>query len=271
MKAIILSAGQGRRLLPWTHDLPKCLLPFAGKTLLAWQLESLAANGVGDVVVVTGFRARAVEQEIARRTPPGLRVTTVHNPFFSVADNIASVWLVRDQLTGQVAVINGDTLFEPDVLAKAAAEASRPLSVTVDQKAVYDADDMKVHLLGERVLRIGKTLPAEATSAESIGVLILNGLGGPLFATALETVLAQPGGSARWYLSAVDELAGKGSVGAVSIAGLGWCEVDYPGDLGRAELLARDWVHRSKAGDERDASAPPATTPAWTLLSSPRL
>ncbi len=244
MQAIILSAGQGRRLLPWTHHVPKCLLTFAGKTLLAWQLEALAAAGVTEAVVVTGFQPRAIEGEIERAAPPDLTVSTTYNPFFGVADNIASVWLVRDRLAGEVVLLNGDTLFEPSVLAKVMAEAERPVTVTVDRKAVYDADDMKVQLAGERVLRIGKTLPPDSTNAESIGMLAFKGLGGSLFASAVEAVVAQPSGVSRWYLSAVDDLAAKGVVGAVSIAGQGWCEVDYPGDLGRAEQLARGWVHR---------------------------
>lgn len=246
MKAIILSAGQGRRLLPWTHDLPKCLLPFAGKSLLGWQLEALAANGIEETMVVTGFAAGAVEGEIGRLTPPELKVSTFPNPFFGVADNIASVWLVRQHLVGDVVLLNGDTLFDAAILAKAAAEAQRPITVTVDHKDVYDADDMKVQILGDRVLRIGKTLPPEATSAESIGMLVFKGLGGPLFAAAIETVIAQPGGVSRWYLSAVDDLAAKGMVGTAAIDGLGWAEVDYPGDLGRAEMLARGWVHRAR-------------------------
>lgn len=259
MKAIVLSAGQGRRLLPWTHDLPKCLLPFAGRTLLAWQLESLAANRVEEVVVVTGFAAAAVEREVQESKPAGLPVTLVHNPFFGVADNIASVWLVRERLSGSVALINGDTLFGPEVLARAREGMRRPISVTVDTKAVYDADDMKVQLDGDRVVRIGKTLSPGATSAESIGMLLFQGMGGLIFAKAVEAVIDKPGGVSRWYLSAVDDLAAKGTVGAVSIAGLGWTEVDYPGDLGRAEMLARGWVHQSRAAMK--AEAPPLPYP----------
>lgn len=247
MKAILLSAGQGRRLLPWTHDLPKCLLPFAGRSLLAWQLSALAAAGLDRVVVVTGFAANAVEDEIVRSAPSGLAVETVHNPFFGVADNIASCWLVRDHLVGEVAMINGDTLFDPAMLARLRETATRPLTLAVDTKAVYDADDVKVQLLGDRVCRIGKTLSSESIGAEFVGMMLFRGLGGPLFAAAVETILAQPGGVSRWYLSALDELAGKGVVGATSVAGLSWTEVDYPGDFGRAELLTRQWIHRSRA------------------------
>lgn len=246
MKVIILAAGQGRRLLPWTHDIPKCLLTFAGRPLIGWQLEALAANQVDEVVVVTGFAARTVEREIVRLAPPGLRVTTLFNPFFGVADNIASCWTARDHLHGEVAIINGDTLFEPALLARVGAEAWASVNVTIDIKNRYDADDMKVQLHNGKVARIGKTLTAECTNAESIGIILLRGRGGSLFADAMEAVMRQPRGVSRWFLSAIDDLAVQGVVGAVSIAGMGWTEVDYPGDLGRAEMLARGWMHQER-------------------------
>ena len=60
-KAIILSAGQGSRLLPLTRDVPKCMIDFNGRTLISWQIAALVANGVTDIVVVTGFRTERVE------------------------------------------------------------------------------------------------------------------------------------------------------------------------------------------------------------------
>lgn len=246
MKVIILAAGQGRRLLPWTHHRPKCLLTFAGRSLLAWQLSALAANRVDEVVVVTGFGATEVEAELTRERPTGLSVTTMYNPFFSVADNIASCWTARQHLLGEVAVVNGDTLFEPAILARVRNGARAAVTVTTDLKPAYDADDMKVQIRDGLVTRIGKTLPAEATDAESIGLVYLRGLGGPLFATAIDKVMRSPRGVSRWFLAAVDDLAARRMVAPHCIAGLGWAEVDYPGDLGRAELLARGWVHSER-------------------------
>lgn len=243
MKVVILSAGQGRRLLPWTHDLPKCLLPFAGRPLIGWQLAALAANAVDEVIVVTGFGAHEVEHAVAEHTPPGLKVRTVFNPFFGVADNIASCWAARGYLQGDVALLNGDTLFEPEILGRAVAQASAPVNIAVDTKAVYDADDVKVTLRDGKVARIGKTLSPEATHAEAVGLTLFRGLGGPLFVTAIEAVMHRPRGVGRRYLTALDHLAGRGVVAAPSVAGSAWAEVDYPGDLGRAEMLARTWQH----------------------------
>src|SRR5918993_3428459 len=85
LRAVILCAGQGRRLLPLTEFLPKCLLSIAGRTVLEWQLRALAANGVADVTVVTGFGADAVERELRRMGPLGAGASTLFNPFFAVS------------------------------------------------------------------------------------------------------------------------------------------------------------------------------------------
>ncbi|MEM7489070.1 MAG: sugar phosphate nucleotidyltransferase, partial [Pseudomonadota bacterium] len=66
MKAVILSAGQGKRLMPLTADRPKCLLPLAGRSILEWQIRALAANGVEEVIVVTGFKSDAVAAAVAQ-------------------------------------------------------------------------------------------------------------------------------------------------------------------------------------------------------------
>ena len=96
-KAIILSAGQGSRLGHLTDDRPKCLIEFNGRSLLDRQLDTLAANGVEEAVVVTGFRDDQIEEAIARRGSMGPSVRTVYNPFYKVADNLGSLFVARDE------------------------------------------------------------------------------------------------------------------------------------------------------------------------------
>src|SRR5687768_2327890 len=99
MKAIILSAGQGSRLGHLTTDRPKCLIEFGGRTLLDWQLDTLAANGIEEAVVVTGFRDDQIEAALARRSG-GPIVRTIYNPFYKVADNLGSLYVAREELAG---------------------------------------------------------------------------------------------------------------------------------------------------------------------------
>ncbi|MCW0210955.1 MAG: phosphocholine cytidylyltransferase family protein [Achromobacter sp.] len=244
MKAVVLSAGQGKRLLPLTESLPKCLLPFAGRTLLEWQLRALATQGVTEAVVVVGFAAKAVEAALERLDVPGLAVRTLFNPFYSVADNIGSCYVALPEMTGDFLVLNGDTLFEPAVLKTLLAGSTAPVTVTIDRKERYDADDMKVCLDGgHRLLAIGKTLPADRVDGESIGMLLFRGDGGAHFAGAIQAVIREIDGPRRWYLSAIDWLARNGGgVGTVSIEEYQWGEVDFPADVEHARRLVEGWV-----------------------------
>ncbi|MFC0408027.1 phosphocholine cytidylyltransferase family protein [Roseomonas elaeocarpi] len=242
MHAVILSAGQGKRLLPLTADKPKCLLPFAGRTILEWQVRALSAAGIEHIHVVTGFQAARVEEE-ARRLSAELKVPveTRFNPFFGVADNLGSCFVVRDLLRGNGVIANGDTLFEPEIARRVLSAPSAQIRITVDRKPAYDEDDMKVSLDGDRVLAVGKTLTPAQTQAESIGLLRFEAEGFAAFAEGVEEVLRRPDGLRRWYLSVVSELAAEGRVRMTSIEGLTWSEVDFPADLARAEETAAKW------------------------------
>lgn len=64
MRAILLAAGLGTRLKPITNDIPKCLVPIAGKPLLEYWLESLVGIGVDEILINTHYLADKVEQYI---------------------------------------------------------------------------------------------------------------------------------------------------------------------------------------------------------------
>jgi L-glutamine-phosphate cytidylyltransferase len=237
MKAVILSAGQGSRLLPLTAERPKCLLPLGPKSLIEWQIDVLARCGVDEIVVVVGFRAALVEALLAKLVRPGLRIRTLFNPFYNVADNLGSCWLARHEMAGDFLLLNGDTLFETAVLQRLLASPPAPITVTIDRKAGYDADDMKVHLDGTRLLEIGKTLPPARTDGESIGLLSFRGAGPALFVDAVDRALRVSEGLKSFYLKVIDQLAKSQRVETATIEGLAWGEVDYPADLQRAEQL----------------------------------
>jgi choline kinase len=235
-RAVILSAGQGRRLLPLTADRPKCLLNIGGKTILEWQLDALLAAGIADVAVVTGYLPDTVEALIARRYA-GSGVHAVFNPFFDITDNLASCWVVRNFMDGDFLLMNGDTVFEPELLKTVLASPAAPVTLTVDRKATYDEDDMKVELDGLRVLHVSKKLPLDRVQAESIGLLYFRGDGGQLFRAGVEHALRHEKGLKRFYLAVVDELAGQDRVRACAISGLRWAEIDFPIDVPVAESL----------------------------------
>ena len=241
MKAIILSAGQGKRLLPLTKDQPKCTIPIHGRSILEWQIDELIKLGIRPIHVVVGFGAATVEQVLTHHDSRHA-IHTVYNPFYALADNLISCWAARNEMTEDFILLNGDTVFETAILKRVLQAPPAPITLVTDEKPQYDADDMKVVVRGTQLVRIGKTLPLEKVNGESIGMIRFQNEGPQLFCSAIEQRIRQPESLKQWYLSLIDELAPEGLVSTVSIHGLTWAEIDNPEDLHYAETRLKPFV-----------------------------
>jgi choline kinase len=240
-RAVILSAGQGRRLSPLTDRRPKCLIDLSGRSMLCWQLLALQRAGLSEAVVVTGFGANLVDAEISRIGLDSLEVRTLFNPFYALADNLASCWLARREFDGSTLLLNGDTIFETEVARRLIEAPPAEITVTIDRKPTYDSDDMKVLSDGGRLLAIGKSI--EAYDAESIGFLRFSAEGARRFSAAVDEAMRWPEGLRRWYLSVIDHLAQTtGVVRVQTIEGLEWGETDFPEDVVQNTALTARWA-----------------------------
>ena len=236
MKAIILSAGQGGRLLPLTETQPKCLLSIGAYSIVEHQIRALHACGISEIVVVCGFSTAAVERAVAELNFAQLDIRCVFNPFYNVADNLASCWMARHEMTNDFVLLNGDTLFEPAVCTRLLNAPAAPVTLAIDHKIDYDSDDMKVRLAGTRLLEVSKTIEAHNIDGESIGMSRFIDQGPDLFSNTLEQVMRTPNSLSWWYLKAIGILADRDVVETASIAGLRWAEVDYLKDLEAARM-----------------------------------
>jgi len=244
VKAIILSAGQGKRLLPLTERAPKCMLPVAGQPLIGRQIDALLACGVDDITVVVGFGAELVESGIAQRYG-AQQIRTLYNPFYTITDNLVSCWIARGEMERDFLILNGDTLFAPVVLQRLLAAPERPITLAVSRKDGYDDDDMKVIRDGGdggRLLHVGKKLPRAEVNAESIGMMTFRGDGPRLFRDAMDCALRSPAALSQWYLSLIDALATTRVVSTQEVPAAGWTEVDSPADLERAAAPGASWL-----------------------------
>jgi choline kinase len=241
MKAVILSAGQGKRLMPLTADNPKCLVNIEGQSIIEWQIDELHNGGIEQVSVVVGYQADRVRQLLNSRYH-SQRVHALFNPTYAWADNLFSCWVARAEMDDEFILLNGDTLFEAAVLRRLLQAPVRPVTVVTHKKRHYDADDMKVALDGQRLMRIGKDLPVGKVDGESIGMILFRREGPTMFRQAVETALSDPAATKKWYLSVIDEMAQSLPIWTCAANGLQWCEVDFPADLKNARnvVLACD-------------------------------
>ena len=242
MRIVILAAGQGKRLLPLTTEVPKALLDIGGKTLIERQIEAFAAKGLKDFTVVTGYGVLRMEEALARIARNlGVAIATIYNPFYAVADNLASCWMARASMSGDFIQVNGDNVFRSDLVEKLLAAPAVPVSVATNLKQAYDSDDMKVILDRGRLTEIGKTLPVDTVDAEAIGFYVFRGEGSTAYVETLERAMRDPQALKQWFPSAIGSLAKKTEIRTIPINGLQWCEVDFPVDLQQARQLVASW------------------------------
>ena len=242
MKVVILGAGQGKRLLPLTADLPKALLDIGGRTLVGRQIDAFADCGIKEFVVITGYgHPLMVEALDAIAAERGLTIRTVYNPFYAVADNLASCWMARHEMTGDFIQVNGDNVFKAGLVKALLAGARGDVTAAINYKDRYDADDMKVMLDGDRLTEIGKKLPVEAVDAEAIGFYVFSDNGAAQYVSELDHMMQQPSGLKEWFPAAIGHLAMRAHIGICDLTGQSWCEVDFPVDLQHARHLVHEW------------------------------
>jgi choline kinase len=233
MKGIILSAGNGTRLLPLTSEMPKCLVDVGGRAILDHQLDALAKADVEQAIVVVGYRGTQVAAHLAAHAPP-LPVTLVANPFWAVSSSIGSVWAARVHLADRFCLMNGDTVFAAAIVAGAIAAASDGIGLLVEPIAAPELDDMLVELDDACVRAVAKTLDPARAHHRSLGVIV--SAGGTAYRDALDAVIAGDNGIHAYHHDVVARLARTVGVTAIVDRHGGWQEIDRPEDIER-------WTH----------------------------
>jgi len=240
--AIILAAGQGSRLLPLTLEKPKCLIEVGGKTILAHQVAALRRAGVERFTIVAGYRAEQIEREAAKLRSSGLAVEALFNPFWAVASSIGSVWTARERLCQPFILLNGDTVFDSELLSEALDQLSPGLNLLVEQTKDPEEDDMRVLVSEGEVRKVGKGLPLGLAAHRSLGVIASCSADGRPYVDKLEQVLRSPDGANSFHHAVVGAAAEDHPVRAVEIGAGFWQEIDRPEDIERWNRLHRQRV-----------------------------
>ncbi|MEU5864894.1 MULTISPECIES: phosphocholine cytidylyltransferase family protein [unclassified Nonomuraea] len=241
MLGMVLAAGAGRRLRPYTDTLPKALVPVDGETtIMDISLRNLAEVDLREVVVVVGYAAQAVherKEELERRH--GVKLTLVHNDKAEEWNNAYSLWCARDYFAQGVLLVNGDTVHPVSVeKTLLAAPETSDLLLAVDNVKKLADEEMKVTLSPEGSLRrITKLMdPAEAYG-EYIGATLIRPGAAERLADALKATFERD--PQLYYEDGYQEMVERGE--AVHVAPIGevdWVEVDNHDDLAKARTIA---------------------------------
>jgi len=110
-KAIILAAGSGKRLRPFTDHTPKCLAPVNGVPILVNALTHLRGSGIQETVIVVGHLKEKVYDAIGDSFG-GMKISFIASDRYETTNNIYSLWLAREHLTEDILLLESDVFFE---------------------------------------------------------------------------------------------------------------------------------------------------------------
>jgi UDP-N-acetylglucosamine diphosphorylase / glucose-1-phosphate thymidylyltransferase / UDP-N-acetylgalactosamine diphosphorylase / glucosamine-1-phosphate N-acetyltransferase / galactosamine-1-phosphate N-acetyltransferase len=166
MQAVILAAGEGTRLRPFTQTRPKVMLPVGNRPILEFVVQSLVANGVRDIVMVVGYHKERIMSFFGDGAKFGARISYVVQER-QLGTGHALTYL-KGSVKGRFLLLPGDNIVDKETVAAlmSVEKGSAVLVTESDEPSKYGVVELK----DDRVIQIHEK------PQESIGNIINTGL-----------------------------------------------------------------------------------------------
>lgn len=248
MKALILAAGFGSRLMPLTQDNPKCMVEYRGKKIIDYEINALRGAGVSEIAVVGGYLFEVLKSYVESQ----FSIKNLYqNKNYDKTNMVQTMLCAREFLESCVKekqdliISYADIVYSAEI-ARALVESQEPLSIVVDKdwhklwekrfaNPLLDAETLKIK--EGKVLELGKKPKSyEEIEGQYIGLFKFSHHFLPQvleFYDSLDRGAMYDGKDFlnMYMTSFLQGLIDRfGGAGAVMING-GWCEIDFKSDL----------------------------------------
>jgi len=231
--AIILAAGVGRRFGEALSGQPKALLEVEGETLLVRLIRQLRLAGVEEIVVVAGFGIEAI------RSAVDSRVQVLLNPDYE-RGAILSLYTAREFFGRDLLVMDAD-VFGPDEMLTRLVDSPKESCFLLDGRAEASGEEQMLHVRGDRVWDIARDPRGEYDLlGESVGFLKVSAAASPKLLELL-AARVERGEIDLEHEEVYPDFLEQTPVGFERVDDLAWTEIDFPEDLERARLMAREF------------------------------
>ena len=239
MIGLILAAGAGRRLRPYTDTLPKALVPLDdSRSVMDLTLKNFSEAGLTDVAIIIGYAADQVRnRQAALEERYGVNIELVFNDKAEEWNNAYSLWCARDVLKAGAIIANGDTIHPVSVEELLKAQSDDAITLSLDNVKKLADEEMKVQLNDRGgVTLITKLMEPETAAGEYIGVARIPGGIAEDLADALKATFERDPN--LYYEDGFQEMVNRGAhIATAPIGDIPWIEVDTLEDLERAREI----------------------------------
>ncbi len=247
MRAIIIGAGRGARLMPTTKNAPKCFAEIRGRRILDWMVESLTAGGATEICFIGGYQIDLIQKHypdfIFRR-----------NDDWANNNILASLMQAEDLMDRPFLTSYADILYTPDIVrGLIASPADIALGIQPDWMNQYRLrtrhppdDAEKVQVADGRILRVHRDIPTENAHGEFTGVARFSGAGAAQFCAHYHRARTQHAGKPfreaqvfekAYMIHLLQDMVEAGvAVAAVNTTGQ-YREIDTQEDMDLAQTL----------------------------------
>jgi choline kinase len=240
MLGMVLAAGAGRRLRPYTDTLPKALVPVDDETtILDLTLSNFSKVGLKDVAVIVGYKSEAVEaRKKDLESRHGVNLELIFNDKAEEWNNAYSLWCARDLFSQGFLLANGDTVHPVGVQETLLANRGPAILLAVDTVKKLAEEEMKLTIdCAGNLAKITKLMDPQSAFGEYIGLTLVEPEAAEKLSSALETTWKL--NPDLYYEDGYQEYVDRGGViNLQSIGEVSWVEVDNHDDLAKARSIA---------------------------------
>ena len=236
MKAVILAAGEGARMGPFTASVPKVMIPVGNRPLLEYVVQALVDNGVRDLVLVVGYRRERIQSHFQDGKAFGARITYVTQT--KQLGTAHAVSEAKPHLDETFVVLNGSNMVDGRFVEDLLGNAEKPAVLITQSERPQSYGVVAVQ--GKNLVSITEK-PAEVISN------LINTGAYALDARIFEEIERLSAEGKHDLPSAVSSLAKRAPVAAIRTEGT-WVDALYPWDLLRLNATALKGTHEMRAG-----------------------
>ena len=240
MLGMVLAAGAGRRLRPYTDTLPKALVPVDDETtILDLTLSNFSKVGLKDVAVIVGYKSQAVEdRKKDLESRHGVNLELIFNDKAEEWNNAYSLWCARDLFSQGFLLANGDTVHPVGVQETLLANRGPAILLAVDTVKKLAEEEMKLTIdCAGNLAKITKLMDPQSAFGEYIGLTLVEPESAEKLTSALETTWKL--NPDLYYEDGYQEYVDRGGViNLQPIGEVSWVEVDNHDDLAKARSIA---------------------------------